>query len=437
MADADAYAPLASARAATEYQREWVKRLRGQIAAGTPFAFVNADAPHELFHHMGVPVVTNQWWSSVIAAKQLSEYYFDHMQALGFHGHLARYSSLALVAELEGDRARQPWGGLPAPSVLCARRSADDHERIFSLWAERTGAPLFLLSAPGVPDPEPDWWTLARHDWERLYGSDRLDLMVAEMADLVAFLERLTGRRFDHQRFAHYLDAINRQEEIFGEISAMLAAAPRAPIRISEQIADVMIPQWHRGSDWALEHARAFRDEVRQRVEEGVAVVPDETIRMMWIGAGLWFDTSFYAAFERSHRAVFAWSMYLPFAADGYIRYDRGDPMRALAARVSAMNEQLHQPPWAGAWLAHEARKYRIDVALMLIPRHDRFSALGSLFAKRALEEAGVRVIEVWADMVDKRAWDRDAMIGTIAAELDAYLASSRGTKGANDDQTG
>ncbi len=417
------YAPLESTRVASEYQRDWAKGLRAQITSGAQYAFVNADTPHELFHHIGLPIVTNQWWSAIIAAKQLSEFYFDHMETLGFHDRLARYSSLPLIAELEGDSERQPWGGLPTPSILCARQSADDHQKIFSLWAEKTGAPLALISSPAVPDPHPDWWRLARSDWETLYGTDRLDLMVAEFEDLIAQLEDLSGRKFDHEGFARYMEAINAQERVYEEVSDLIANAPRCPIRISEQIPNVMIPQWHRGSDWAIAHATRFRDEVAARVATGNPVVENERIRMMWIGAGLWFDTSFYSAFEESHGAVFAWSMYLPFAADGYIRESNGNPLRALAARVSAMNEQLHQPPWINSWMVDQAKKYRIDVALMLIPEHDRFSGHGSLFAKQALEEAGIRVIEVWSDMVDKRQWNREAMVDRITPVLDAVLA--------------
>ena len=415
----DEYVPLRSTREAGDYQRAWVKGLREQIKSGAHYAFVNADTPHELFHAMDVPIVTNQWWSAVIAAKQLSGYYFDRMAEMGFHARLSRYSSLPLIAELVGDADRQPWGGLPRPAMLCARLSSDEHARVFSLWSEATEAPLFLFSAPAVPDPEPRWWELARDDWEALYGSDRLDLMVAEMEDLIAQLEALTGRRFDRAGFAQYMAAIDAQERIFDDVSDLLARADRCPIRISDQMPNVMIPQWHRGSDWALSHARAFRDEVAERVERGVSVCRDERIRMMWIGAGLWFDTSFYSAFEESHGAVFAWSMYLPFAADGYIRADHGDPLRALAARVTAMNEQLHQPPWVNSWLVEQARKYRIDVALMLIPESDRFSGQGSLFAKHALEEAGVTVIEIWSDMVDPREWDRNAMVAHVGARLD------------------
>ncbi len=412
---------MTAAAAATDYQKGWLKGLRQQILDGASFAFVNADTPHELFHFMDMPMVTNQWWSAVISAKQQAPYYFDRMEEMGFHAHLPRYSSLPLVAALEGDPDRQPWGGLPAPALLCARQSSDEHGRIFQLWSELSGAPLHLLSAPAVPDPDPDWWLKARDGWEAFYGADRLDLLVAEMRDLIAEIESQTGRGFDEDGFAGYMARIDAQERIFDEVATLIAEAPKVPMRISEQMPNVMIPQWHRGSDWALDHAARFRDEVAERIAEGHAECPDERIRMMWIGAGLWFDTSFYRAFEDSHGAVFAWSMYLPFAADGYIRTDHGDPLRALAARVCSMNEQLHQPPWVNAWMVEQARKFRIDVALMLIPEHDRFSGYGSLFAKRALEAAGVRVIEVWSDMVDPRQWDREAMVARVAAELDDY----------------
>ncbi|MBF9042262.1 2-hydroxyacyl-CoA dehydratase [Rhodobacterales bacterium HKCCE4037] len=411
---------MTCARAAGAYQKEWVRGLRDRILGGEPFAFVNADTPHEIFHFMDVPMVTNQWWSALIAAKQLAPHYFDRMAEMGFHHHLPRYSSLPLIAALENDPEKQPWGGLPAPSLLCARQSSDEHQKIFQLWSEATGAPLHLFSAPAVPDPAPNWFDDARENWEEFYGTDRLDLTVAEIETLIAALEDLTGRSFDRDGFAAYMDAIDRQERIMGEVADLIASAPKCPMRIGEQMPNVMIPQWHRGSDWALSHAQAFKDEVADRIAREDWVCHDEKIRMMWIGAGLWFDTSFYTVFEETHGAVFSWSMYLPFAADGYIRKDHGDPIRALAARISAMNEQLHQPPWISSWMVHEARRNRIDVALMLVPEHDRFSGLGTKFAKHALEAEGVKVIEICSDMVDPRDWDRDAMVARVSEALDA-----------------
>ena len=396
---------LTCTEAAAAYQRDWAQGLRARLAGGEAYAFANADTPLEVFHALGMPVVVNQWWSSVIAAKKLSALHLETSEAAGFHRKLAKYSALPLFAAMDGRPEAQPWGGLAPPGLLVARASADDHPLIFAEWARLTGAPLRLMSAPGHPAPSPDWWTPLREDWEAEVGSDRLDLMVRQIADLTALAEAVAGRVTPEGALAALMARIDAQERLFDEAAQIIAEAPRCPLRIAEMIPNVMIPQWHRGSDWALAHARRFRDEVAALVAQGACVVPDERVRMMWIGAGLWFDTSFYSAFE-DQGAVFAWSMYLPFAADGYLRADHGDPMRALAARVIDLNEHLHQPPWAGAWHVKEALRARIDLAVIIVPSSDRPSGYGTRFIARALEAAGVACVLIEADMVDPRGWN-------------------------------
>lgn len=400
------YEPLPVSREALAYQRDWTRSLRSRIAGGEKFAFVNADTPHEVFHAFDMPVIVNQWWSSVIAAKQLSVHTLDCGAEMGFHDRLAKYSAMGVIAALDGNPDRQPWGGLPNPAILCARQSSDDQQRIFQLYADHTGAELALLHCPAPAENLPNWWVRAREDWEGLYGSDRLDLMQDQIEDLIGRVERIQGRAFDYEAFGDYMEQIEQQELIFEEVSQMIAGADRTPVRISEQIPNVMIPQWHRGSDWALAHAERFRDAVADQIAGGGAVCQDERVRMMWIGAGLWFDTKFYTAFEEDFGAVFAWSMYLPFAADGYIRRAKGDYIRALAARVVTMNEQLHQPPWANQWVVKQAEDYRIDLAVILVPEADRQSGYCTNFIVKDLIAAGVEVALVHADMVDARKWD-------------------------------
>jgi benzoyl-CoA reductase subunit B len=177
-----------------------------------------------------------------------------------------------------------------------------------------------------------------------------------------------------------------------------------------------------RGTEWALGHARAFHDEVKQRVDAGVAACPGERARLMWVGAGLWHDTAFYTAFESSHRAVFVWSMYLAFGPDGYIRYGLDDPMAALASRTASFNEYLHNPPWAAEWLVHQAREHRITGALVLRPQSMKPAATGRLFIERALEDAGIPVLPIEADVVDARAWDADAARADVRSFLDTRV---------------
>ena len=52
----------------------------------------------------------------------------------------------------------------------------------------------------------------------------------------------------------------------------MIGAARPCPVSIADQMPNTMIPQWHRGSDWAVAHARRFRDEVAERIDSGAGV---------------------------------------------------------------------------------------------------------------------------------------------------------------------
>jgi benzoyl-CoA reductase subunit B len=416
---ADDLKQLRCTRAAGEKQKTWFAELRREVFEHhKPYAILNADTPHDLFHVMGVPVVTNQWWAAVVAAKRLSTEVLDGLGAMGFHEDLCRYCSVGLATSLVDLGARAPWGGLPPPALLCARLTCDCMQQVFQRWADHFEAPFFALEAPGSQVLPPAWWELSRHRWRELCEPHRLDLAVEELRELIAVLERISGRRWRDDDLRTFLDRVNRQEECLEEVRQLIASAPQCPVRISEQMSNVMATQWHRGSDWALAHAQAFRDEVRARVEAGIAACPTERTRLMWVGAGLWHDTGFYTAWEESHGAAFVWSMYLPFGPDWYIRYGLEDPLRALASRVVTMNEVLHNAPYAPAWIVREARANRIDGAVVLMPRGSRPSAAGTLFITNALEAAGVPTLLIEADMVDPRGWNGAA----VHAQLTQWL---------------
>jgi benzoyl-CoA reductase subunit B len=411
---------LACTTAAAEHQKAWFADLRRDVFEHTrPYAIVQADMPLELFQVMQVPVVSNQWWSAIVAAKRLAPYFLDEMNGAGYHDGLCRYCSLSLATSLVGDQAKAPWGGLPRPAMVAARLTCDCIQRVFATWADTFGSEFVALDAPGASSLPPRWWEMSRYRWRELFEEHRLQFMVAQFRRLIGSLERITGGRLDEERLRTLMEGVNRQEETFEQVRELICTAPKTPVRMHEQVSNVMATQWLRGTDWAVAHAGAFRDEVAGRVRQGIAACPNERLRLMWVGAGLWHDTDFYTAFEERFGAVFVWSMYLAFGPDGYIRYGLDDPLLALASRTVSMNEQLHNPPWANEWIAEQARRHRIDAALVLRPLGTRPSATGNLFIERALKAAGIPVLPVCADMVDARGWDPAAMRRTVERFLE------------------
>lgn len=406
---------LACTAEATAFQRAFGVELKRRVVEnGEDYAIVQADTPHEIFHVMDMPIVTNQWWSSYIAAKQMSETYFRVMTDKGFPENSCRYCSLGLACTLADDPSTAPWGGLPKPSILVARLTCDCIQHVFQKWADAFGADFFPMEAPAWTHKEAAWFEHSRGQWEDVFQRDRIDLMIREMQSLIELLERKTGKRFDLDRLSRLMDKINQQESYIAEAAHMIGEARPCPVSIADQMPNTMIPQWHRGSGWAVAHARKFRDEVAQRIKSGIGSASNERLRLMWIGAGLWHDPGFYQALEEKLGAVFVWSMYMPFAGPQYIRDLKGDPMAALASRICSMNEVLHLPPWMNGWMCSEAERCGIDAAVILMPAKNRLSQSGVLMTRHSLEAAGTPVLLLDADMVNAQSWDHRVMVSRV-----------------------
>jgi benzoyl-CoA reductase/2-hydroxyglutaryl-CoA dehydratase subunit BcrC/BadD/HgdB len=376
------------------YQRDWFAGVRAAVAEGAPFVMVNANTPQETLRALGIPFVVNQWWASIVAAKQQGERYASLLEAHGLPSATEAYSAQGVAAAFDEDTALAPWGGVPRPDMVSSVLSTDATPALFQAWASAAGATLqtFERSIESRWEIPIDWWDGLAERWDEVIEPERLDLLEAELRHSVAELEVQTGRRFDVAAFERIMDLVNEQEEYYRRTRDLIAATIPAPIGVVDQMPATMVPQWHRGTPWARDAAKAFYDEVAARVVAGEAACPDERLRLMFVGRGLWSDMSFYQRWEESHGAVFVCSMYLSLAADGYIRrHDRGrDPMRALAARFVTMGDELRMPTWAGAWHVKEAHLHQVDGVMALSDADP--------LVLRALREAGLPVLELGMD---------------------------------------
>lgn len=415
---------LQTVATANAYQREWFKGLRERVAQGEPLAFVNADVPQEIFRAMDIPYVVNQWWSAVCSAKQMAPYYLGLLNDHGYRQDLCRYCSLSLASAFDPEPEKGPWGGLPRPTVAVSRLTCDSQAKIFELWSREFGVPFYPLENTVPLNIPPRWWEKAPRHWEELFEPHRLDLMVEDFKGLIRFLETNTGKTFSETRFKQVMELVNRQAEYNRKTRDLIAETMPAPVSITDTVPAVMVPQWQRGTQWAVDIARSLYEEVSALVEQGEAACPNERVRLMWLGRGLWFNLGFYQHFEKRYGATFIWSIYLAIAADGYARYG-GDPLRALASRFAGMEDMLHMPPWNSDWYVNEARKNQISGVVHLISDSCTQGAGGTYFTKKALEEAGIPVLQLRADPVDARSWDEAAM----TKELEDFLENRLGVK--------
>jgi benzoyl-CoA reductase/2-hydroxyglutaryl-CoA dehydratase subunit BcrC/BadD/HgdB len=420
---------LTFAKENSAFNRAWFGEVRKQVEGGAPLAFVNADTPTEIFKAMDLPVVVNQWWASVVAAKQKSGDYLGRLNAQGYRKSLCKYCSLAYASTLETDPEAAPWGGLPKPSVVVSANDCGSLHKIFELWAERFDIPFFRLERAAITPPRTaDWLDRLRDGWEDIFGREQIEYLVERYEELIVFLETHTGRRFDRQRFGEIMQLVNEQEEHYFATRELISKAKPAPLNVADQMPATMIPQWHRGTDWGLQRARLFHEETRRRVNEGEAAAPNEQVRLMWLGTGLWYNLGFYEDFQKRYRAVFVWSIYTAIAADAYPTYGP-DPLRALAGRMTKIQALLNTAPYNVEWFKREALKAGIQGVVSLTggTEDDCRETFGQHYLlRRAFEEIGVPVLRLGVDNADARSFDEAAIRERVGRFIEDEILARR-----------
>ena len=318
---------------------------------------------------------------------------------------------------MDRDPERAPWGGLPKPAVIIGSTDCDAGMRLTEIWAREYDTMLFPIEQTSMTRPYKHWWEKINDHWDTVIEPHRLDLRVEELKSLIRFLEVTTGKVFRMSRFLEVMELINEQESYFRKARDLIAKTVPSPVGLPDQLSNYP-PQWQRGTTQGRDLTRMFYEEVRERVEKGEAACPNEKLRLMWLGAGLWTNTSFYQYFEEKYGATFVCSIYLSIAADGYTRKIlNNDPLRALASR------HVFLGLGDDTWLVKEAKLHGVNGAIQMVGKNCK-AYMRAPLTQMAFERAGIPALSIPCDNVDARQWDEEKIRSLVSIFIEERLLS-------------
>ena len=396
------------ARENAAYNREWFKDLQTRVNAGEPFAYVHINVPLEIFRAMGVHVVVNQWWSSVVGAKRKTLRYKNMLKDRGYRDNMCDYCSSGLASLMETDPAEAPWGGLPKPTVIVSGKACSAVEKIFDIFSEEYDIPHLSVDVAGSPVSISDVVSDLSDHWMDHYDDRQIEAYVEQYRSIISFLEQHTGRTFSYTKFKQIMALANEQETYYQKTRDLIIQSRPTPLNIADQLPATVIPQWHRGTEWARDRAKVFYENTKAMAEAGVVACEDEKYRLMWLGVGLWQNLGFYNYFAETYGAVFSWNEYLALAADGYRVADGEDPLQTVAARMVNVMSVVRNDQW----YLDQAIAAELDgVVLMGIGAPDEGGTCGYSFSRPAttislLRRAGIPVCEIQGDPVNPARFD-------------------------------
>ncbi|MHB8156257.1 MAG: 2-hydroxyacyl-CoA dehydratase, partial [Desulfocucumaceae bacterium] len=179
------YKPLASSKymekamtryyALSNYHRYWGKPL------GRPLAWVTSGAPVELLRAFKIHPVYPEQYGAICSTKKATVDLCQVAEAAGFSQDLCSYARSHIGSVLRPDLA--PMGGLPRPDLLFACNNiCGTVLKWYEALSRILNIPLLMLDTPYLPGD---------------YESHTKDYVLDQLKDMIKFLEKFTGRRFD------------------------------------------------------------------------------------------------------------------------------------------------------------------------------------------------------------------------------------------------
>ncbi|MBM3133605.1 MAG: hypothetical protein FJZ95_11335, partial [Chloroflexi bacterium] len=294
--------------------------------------------------------------------------------------------------------------------VLWSNLVCDNTAKSGELIVKLTGAPGFFIDHPFKETPE------------------ELAYLTGEIGDMVSFLEEVSGRKMNWDRFSEIVARMDRQLDLIREINELRKAVPTpfSPQGFMQLLtADYLFP----GQPESIEYLEALRDELAAMVKAGKGAVPRERFRLMSFFLPPMYLSGFFEKISREYGAVSVTEPFFTFWGEG--KLDPSKPLESVAKKSYMIPEMRMYGPLDDRALKNItecARDYRVDGAIYYADVGCRHACATIKIFKDQLAELGIPMLTLDCDVVDPRVTSEDEVRGKLEQFFELIEASGRTT---------
>lgn len=347
--------------------------LDQEISGELPVVWSSPLIPAEILHSFGVDSVTPETVAAFLASAGMGGELLLAAEANSLGNDCCSFQRIAVMA-LER-------GLVPIPRAFLATVPiCDDNPRMSDFLSRKYGREYFLLDVPATDD------------------AAALDYTVAQLRELILFLEKLTGKAFSQDRLSAAIIESNRSRLHWQRANKLRQTFPPviygvAPLRMTGGLLLQKL-----GSPELTGAMAGYESEISRKIQEKEFLPCHH--RLLWLHLFPLFDNKFMQFVEVKL------GMMVVFEESSNVWWDEidpFDPLPGLARRILAA-------PMGGPV------ERRIDSILQMIRDYDiegvvNFSHVGckSLtggvpFLASAIKKAGIPFLELSGDCLDNRS---------------------------------
>ena len=376
----------------------------------------SAGFPVEIARAFGVFPYYPEAYAALTGAAECTVPSIEYAERLGYSKDLCSYMKTSIGA------SRLGWpedfgGNEPSDLYFSANMVCDTHMKWLEGDAQRFGKPHFGLDCPSL---------VAGEGEERL--EEYVDYVEAQLWDLIAFLERHTGKRFDEKKF---IETVNRSRELSRMFMELREYRKRFPANsYFEWVRLLMLPMVCQWNEKAA--VRFYRSELRKARERfgGNSTIESgrEKFRVAWDGITLWYKVDLYRKVLAEKGARVVTESYTESFA---IRQQPAAPtvketLRQIARELLVVPYTLNLDRRI-AYYEQVIREFDLDGIILFANQSCRPQSTGLLDLRDALvAKTGIPVLLLHTDHCDPRAYAEGAINTRIEGFIEMMEARQR-----------
>ena len=372
---------------------------------GKLIGYSTAISPVEiLVAHDIIPVYPENHAVANLTAKKGAEL-CSITENLGYTSHLCAYARSDLGYRQSGKTVTK---GIPEPDLfLACNAQCFTLTKWFQVLARRGNLPVFIFDTP-------------EYMIDSKAREEIVKYCVLQMKELIAFLEKVTGKKFDYDRLKEVMEYSAESSMLYKKFLDMAQYKP-SPISIFDALIGMAIAVYRRGTQECVDYYQTLCDEIQAKVDQGIGVVQNEKYRLYWENLPVWFKFSDHAKLLGSYGAVILTSLYV-HAWSFEFDLDK-DPLVTLAENyVSRFSNSTMEDRAAMALALFE--KYSMNGMIMFMNRSCKAVSFAVPTLKDILtKKTGLPALVFESDMGDQRFYAESQ----VRTRIEAYFETLDG----------
>jgi benzoyl-CoA reductase/2-hydroxyglutaryl-CoA dehydratase subunit BcrC/BadD/HgdB len=387
-----------------ELVHTYVNRIVTAKDEGKWVATHGTQQPLEIYEAMDVVGLFIEFWGVISDAVQLESV----PEALNISTSTGTPIEVcSFFRNMDGLLAAGKW---PHSDFMLYATSSCDNVKAYHTLARRYGIASFGMERPYYP-----------------YTPKALEQWKNEHKRLIAFLEEKTGKKMDYDRLKEIVGLSYRLTELTLEIDKLVAHVP-SPMS-AECFGGVLATiRLLPGTQIAVDYLTSLRDELKERIDNGIGAVEDERFRVIWSCFTPFWDPTLLGYMQQKYGAVSVGEVLANWRGEAKWLLDPDDPLGNLAYRTQLAPgncQYASSQDWAGN-VVDQARRLKADGAIFNNNWGcKQASGLGRLVGDELMRQTKVPSVTLNVDVIDSTFVTR----ADIESQLDSFFETIEGSK--------